>query len=212
MPFYQDARGFAEAALSQSSLDNTARYAAAAGTDRSDNVFWSSCTGAVYGAHHSEAKSQPASSSVFANLTRPATLLGTTSLPALSLSGAKTQQQGVTGLRSLPCPTLYQAKEPEAIADVFRRAGKKALGGGIPGKIRSQFRYSGDLTHARGVEMLRLALFKSKAIMHTLLMSVAAIPPADKPSTCKACDTFTCLFLAGHINRHLDTCIKVPPA
>lgn len=32
----------------------------------------------------------------------------------------------------LPCPTLYQAKEPEAIADVFKRAGKKALGGGIP--------------------------------------------------------------------------------
>lgn len=28
---------------------------------------------------------------------------------------------------------LYQAKEPEAISDVLRRAGKKALGGGIPG-------------------------------------------------------------------------------
>lgn len=36
-------------------------------------------------------------------------------------------------MKGLPCPILYQAKEPEAISDVLRRAGKKALGGGIPG-------------------------------------------------------------------------------
>lgn len=49
--------------------------------------------------------------------------------PVLSARPSRRQE-----LKGLPCPMLYQAKEPEAISDVLRRAGKKALGGGIPGE------------------------------------------------------------------------------
>lgn len=48
----------------------------------------------------------------------------------LPTQGARRQERA-----ALPCPVLYQAKEPEAISAVLRRAGNKALGGGIPGDL-----------------------------------------------------------------------------
>ncbi|KAK9808597.1 hypothetical protein WJX72_000238 [[Myrmecia] bisecta] len=61
-------------------------------------------------------------------------------------------------------PTLYQPKEPEPLGEVLKRAGKRALGGGIPGAaamgiqvlslmwlrttVNYQYRYGTTTTHA----------------------------------------------------------------
>lgn len=133
MPFLQDARGFSQAALRGSDAPATCAYAAAAGADRSSSTFWNICAGSVYAAKCSRQKPELASSSANPNGLASLSLLSSRHY-AVS-TGATLRNNAIPSLRSLPCPTLYQAKEPEAISDVFRRAGKKALGGGIPGEV-----------------------------------------------------------------------------
>ena len=133
MPFFQDARGFTQAASRRSDAPATCAHAyAAAGADPSSNTFWATCAGPLYAAQCSRQKPELTPSS--ANLNGLASLSLLSSRPAVS-TGTTSRNNAMPSLRSLPCPTLYQAKEPEAISDVFRRAGKKALGGGIPGGI-----------------------------------------------------------------------------
>lgn len=91
--------------------------------------FWNSCAASLY-------TSVQCSSGLPACASQSAPFRSVTansSVHGLADSMRTRQAPRTNQLKTLPCPTLYQAKEPEAIADVLRRAGKKALGGGIPG-------------------------------------------------------------------------------
>ena len=98
----------------------------------SSTSFWSSCAASLYTSAQSSSLS-PASVShptPFRSVTANSSVHGLAdNVQARPLTRTPRTDQ----LKALPCPVLYQAKEPEAIADVLRRAGKKALGGGIPG-------------------------------------------------------------------------------
>ena len=115
---------------------STVLDSAAVSTRTSTNPFWSSCVPALYdAAQFRNLHSVPLASEVSCQ----GSAAGVSSPRSLNakFAGMHTQtlaqQSGHQELKGLPCPTLYQAKEPEAISDVLRRAGKKALGGGIPG-------------------------------------------------------------------------------
>ena len=102
------------------------------------NTFWSSCAAGLY----TSAQSSPAQLATFQSTSFRG--LAASSSSGLSFSGSKqvrppTQLVRSSEMGGLPCPMLYQAKEPEAISDVLRRAGKKALGGGIPGECFGSF-------------------------------------------------------------------------
>ncbi|KAL3144290.1 hypothetical protein ABBQ32_004054 [Trebouxia sp. C0010 RCD-2024] len=94
----------------------------------SSNSFWSSCAASLYTSSQFSLTSAAAAS-------QPTLCRGVTahSCSAQGCDRPLTQAPRTSHLSGLPCPVLYQAKEPEAISDVLRRAGKKALGGGIPG-------------------------------------------------------------------------------
>lgn len=72
---------------------------------------------------------------------RPAAPAGRDSSPASWESGPATSatalavsaQAGAPQVLSLVPPVAYQAKEPQQLGDVLRMAGRKALGGGLPG-------------------------------------------------------------------------------
>lgn len=99
----------------------------------SGDTFWRSCAANLYTSAQC-APVQPRKCAltqfggVAASSSSVPTLAG--SLPARPAVQVSRSDE----LKGLPCPVLYQAKEPEAISDVLRRAGKKALGGGIPGE------------------------------------------------------------------------------
>lgn len=98
----------------------------------SSTSFWNSCATSLYtSAQYSSSSAASLSHSTpFRSVTANSSVHGLAdSIEARPLTRAPRTNQ----LKALPCPVLYQAKEPEAIADVLRRAGKKALGGGIPG-------------------------------------------------------------------------------
>lgn len=98
--------------------------------------FWNSCAASLYtSAQCSPGLPAHASQSPpFRSVTANSSVHG---LADSMRTRPLTQASRTSQLKTLPCPVLYQAKEPEAIADVLRRAGKKALGGGIPGRVRS---------------------------------------------------------------------------
>lgn len=117
-----------------SSCAPTSTLLSAVPTQHSTNPFWGSCAAPLYDAAQCRSlhalppnteTSLPVSVASTSSVTR-----STASLQSHSLARPFRHQE----LKCLPCPTLYQAKEPEAISDVLRRAGKKALGGGIPGQ------------------------------------------------------------------------------
>ncbi|DBA90454.1 hypothetical protein WJX77_004164 [Trebouxia sp. C0004] len=116
-----------------SSCAPTPTLLSAVPTQHSINPFWGSCAAPLYDAAQCRSlhvlpstteTSRPVSGASTSSVSR-----ATASLQSYSLARPFRHQE----LKRLPCPTLYQAKEPEAISDVLRRAGKKALGGGIPG-------------------------------------------------------------------------------
>lgn len=98
----------------------------------SGTSFWKSCAASLYISAQFPSLSP-------ASVSHPTSLLSVPSNSSVrgiadSIEARPlTRAPRTTQLKALPCPILYQAKEPEAIADVLRRAGKKALGGGIPG-------------------------------------------------------------------------------
>ena len=98
----------------------------------SSTSFWRSCAASLY-------TSAQCPSSTPASVFHPTPLRSATANSSVHGLVDNIQARPLTRaphtnqLKALPCPVLYQAKEPEAIADVLRRAGKKALGGGIPG-------------------------------------------------------------------------------
>lgn len=90
--------------------------------------FWSSCAANLYTTPQCLLTSSTAAS----QSTQPRSVTAQ-SCSVHGFDRPLTQAPRTSHLNGLPCPVLYQAKEPEAISDVLRRAGKKALGGGIPG-------------------------------------------------------------------------------
>lgn len=132
MSHHQNTRSVSQLAWSQRLINATAS-AGAAGADCVGGPFWSSCAGALYSSRNATLAPQLVPSRAALNGLATRCLHASNSKPAFSSVGFG--EPCTQGLRSLPCPTLYQAKEPEAISDVFRRAGKKALGGGIPGDL-----------------------------------------------------------------------------
>lgn len=105
-------------------------------TRTSTNPFWSSCVPALYdAAQFRNLHSLPLANEVSRQGSAAGVSNGSLNAKFAGMhTQTSAQQSGHQELKGLPCPTLYQAKEPEAISDVLRRAGKKALGGGIPGQ------------------------------------------------------------------------------
>ncbi len=117
-----------------SSCAPTSTLLSAVPTQHYTNPFWGACAAPLYDA------SQCRSLHALPAITETSLPVSVASTSSVTRSTASLQSNSSARpfrhqeLKCLPCPTLYQAKEPEAISDVLRRAGKKALGGGIPGE------------------------------------------------------------------------------
>ena len=100
--------------------------------------FWNSCAASLYTLAPAQSSSglpaHASQSAPFRSVTANSSVHGLAdSMRTRPLTRASRANQ----LKAIAPQCLYQAKEPEQIADVLRRAGKKALGGGIPGRLRS---------------------------------------------------------------------------
>ena len=118
--------------LDASNSAHTSALLAGLQAKTSSSSFWNSCAASLYTSVQcsSGLPANVSQSAPFQSVTANSSVHGLAdSMRTRPLTAPRTNQ-----LKTLPCPVLYQAKEPEAIADVLRRAGKKALGGGIPGR------------------------------------------------------------------------------